>query len=213
VIDRMSGRVSLLLVSAALIVVLLLGWFVLVSPESSKASKLSSEVDETNVQLQAVTSLLEGPIGRQSLALLRVSQTAVPDDAKMSQILRQLSAAASIAGVELDSIAPQPVVPSNGAEALPITMSVKGRYFAIQKFLRNLRSKAGLRGDKIVASGRLYTVDSIQFSGQAPGTDQSASSGVVQASLAVNAFVYAPTAVTATTPAATSDTGVTPTAP
>ena len=40
-----------------------------------------------------------------------------------------------------------------------------GHYFAIQKFLRILRSEAVLRGDKMVATGRLYTVDSIQFTG------------------------------------------------
>ena len=83
-IDRMSGRVSLLLVSVALILIVLLGWFVLIAPQRSKAATLDSQVSDTNVQLQAVTSLLEGPVGRQSLATLRASQTAVPDDAKMS---------------------------------------------------------------------------------------------------------------------------------
>ena len=96
-IDRMSGRVALLLVVVALILVFLLGWLVLVSPQTAKASKLTTQVEETNVQLQAVTSLLQGPIGRQSRASLRVSKIAVPDDAKVSQILRQLSAAASSA--------------------------------------------------------------------------------------------------------------------
>src|SRR5260221_3761264 len=74
VIDRMSGRISLLLVGAALILVVLLGWFVLVSPQQAKASKLDSEVNQTNVQLQAVTSLLQGPVGRESLASLRISE-------------------------------------------------------------------------------------------------------------------------------------------
>ena len=67
-IDRMSGRISLLLVSGALILVVLLGWFVLIAPQRSKAAKLDSEVGQVNVQLAAVTSLLQGPIGKQSLA-------------------------------------------------------------------------------------------------------------------------------------------------
>lgn len=221
-IDRMSGRVSLLLVTGAMILVLLLGWFILVAPQRAKATKLNSEVNDTNVQLRAVTSLLEGPVGRQSLAILRVSKTAVPDTAKMSQILRQLSTAAFTAGVELDTISPQAALPLTGAEALPMTMAVKGHYFALQNFLRILRSQAELRGDKVHAKGRLYTVDSIQFSGQGPvtsSTGQSAAAdGLVQASLAVNAFVNAPAVVpgvpdpTTTTDGATS-TAAPPTTP
>jgi hypothetical protein len=209
VIDRLSGRISLLLVSAALILVLLLGWFVLVSPERSKAAKLDTQLGETNVQLEAVTSLLQGPVGKQSLALLRVSQIAVPDDQKMSQILRQLVAAASSARVELDGIVPQAVVPIGGAEVLPITMTVKGHYFAIQKFLRILRSEAVLDGDKVRAKGRLYTVDGIQFTGGA--TDQAGvgSAGLVSASLAVNAFVYSPTALAPTSAAPEGTTSTT----
>jgi hypothetical protein len=214
VIDRMSGRVALLLVVVALILVFLLGWFVLVAPQTAKASKLTTQVDETNVQLQAVTSLLEGPIGRQSRASLLVSKIAVPDDAKVSQILRQLSAAASSAGVELDSLAPQPLVPTTGAEVLPITMNVKGRYFAMQSFLRKLRTEAGLRGDKIYANGRLYTVDSIQFTGQAPTTTTGQTGGstpIVSAAVALNAFLYSPTAVAGAP--TTTDAGTTTTTP
>src|SRR2546423_1324889 len=40
VIDRMSGRVALLIVAVAVIAIFLLGWFVLLSPERSKVSKL-----------------------------------------------------------------------------------------------------------------------------------------------------------------------------
>ena len=216
-IDKMSGRVSLLLVSGAAILIVLLGWFVLIAPERSKASDLGAQVDQTNVQLQAVTDLLQGPIGKESFASLKVAEIAIPDDSKVSQILRQLSAASLAAGVEIDSVAPQLAVAATGAEALPITMTVKGRYFAIQRFLRILRSEAALQGDKIRATGRLYTVDSIQFAGAAPATDGSGggSTGNVQASLALNAYVYAPTVVAATpvTPTDTTSSSVAPTGP
>ena len=126
---------------------------------------------------------------------LRVSQIAVPDDPKMSQILRQLSASALAAGVELDAITPGSLIAQTGAEVLPMTMTVKGRYFALQSFLRDLRSKAVLAGDTIKAKGRLYSVDSIQFTGQGSSTTGQSAGSIVQATLAVNAFVYAPTAV------------------
>lgn len=215
-IDRMSGRVSLLLVSGALILVLLLGWFLLIAPQRSKASSLDSQLNDTNVQLAAVTSLLNGPVGKQSLAALKVSEIAVPDDAKWSQILRQLSTSASKAGVELDGITPQLEVPITGAQALPMQMMVKGRYFAIQSFLRDLRSAAELQGDNIRASGRLYTVDSLQFTGQAPTTGATGQptnpTGFVQATLTVNAFLYDATAVGVAPVAPTTTTGTSTTA-
>ena len=208
-IDRMSGRVSLLLVSAALILVVLLGWFVLIAPQRSKAAKLDSEVGQVNVQLAAVTSLLQGPVGKQSLAALRISEIAIPDDTKMSQILRQLSTSALAAGVELDGITPGALVAETGAEVLPVSMNVKGRYFALQSFLRDLRSKAVLVGDTVRAKGRLYTVDSIQFTGSGSSTTGQSSSGIVQATLTLNAFVYAPTAVPVA-PTTTTDSSATP---
>jgi hypothetical protein len=215
-IDRMSGRISLLLVSAALVLIVLLGWFVLIAPQQSKASKLDSDINQTNVELQAVTSLLQGPIGRQSLAALRVSRIAVPDEAKMSQILRQLSTASGSSGIQLSSISPQALVPAAGAEALPMSVVISGHYFAIQRFLRILRSEAVLHGDTVQAHGRLYTVDSIQFTGQTPAAGQAgvstATPGVVQATLTINAFVYAPTPAVAPD-AATTGAVVTPTAP
>ena len=60
-----------------------------------------------------------------------------------------------------------------------------------------LRTEAALRGDKLHATGRLYSVDSIQFTGAAApatstGQSSGGSTGLVQAALAVNAFVYDP---------------------
>jgi hypothetical protein len=138
----------------------------------------------------------------------------------MSQILRQLSGAAAASGVELDAIAPQALVPVAGAQALPLSLTVQGHYFAIQHFLRILRSKAKLQGDKVRATGRLYTVDGIQFTGggAAPTTGQAGSPvGLVSAALTANAFVYQPTAAPAPAPATTTgdsaNTTVTPAAP
>ena len=96
-IDRMSGRISLLLVSAALI---------LVVPARLVRARRAAAVESVETRHPGRPderpaagrdrASCKGPIGRQSLASLRVSQIAVPDDPKMSQILRQLSAAASL---------------------------------------------------------------------------------------------------------------------
>lgn len=215
-IDRLSGRVALLVIVVATLLIILLGWFVLLAPERAKATKLDSQIGDTNTQLLAVTSLLNGPVGRQSLVSDRLFQQAIPNDPKESQILRQLSAAASASGVEVDGITPGALVPGAGTETLPISITVRGHYFGLQRFLRLLRSAADLHGDQVQATGRLYTVDNIQFAGGGvPQPGSSSSSGganVISGTLALNAFVYAPSAVAAVpVPTTTTATSTTPT--
>ena len=50
-IDRISGRLALLLVISGLLILILAGWFVVVSPQSSKAAALDSQIGDANVQL------------------------------------------------------------------------------------------------------------------------------------------------------------------
>ena len=84
---------------------------------------------------------------------------------------------------------------SAGAQALPIALSVKGRYFRIAKFMHLLRLEAGVKGEKPYASGRLYGIDNISLSTGDKG-------GLIMATLALNAFASGST----TTPAPSSTT-------
>jgi hypothetical protein len=218
---NLSGRIAALLAAAAVLVVLIVGWLVLVSPERSKAADLATKTDQTQAQVTATQAYVDSPSTKQAVHDLKRLQTMLPDDVKMSQVLRQLSAAAGNAGIALNSISPTTAVPSNGGEAVPISLGITGHYFNISRFLQLLRAQADVKGTKIVGSGRLYSVDSIQFSGggtSTPATGASSGSGgtaPISASLAVNAFIYSPvaatppTATTATTPS--SDTGTTTT--
>jgi hypothetical protein len=218
---NLSGRIAALLATAAVLVVLIVGWLVLVSPERSKAADLAAKTDQTQAQVTATQAYVDSPSTKQAVHDLKRLQTMLPDDAKMSQILRQLSAAAGNAGIQLNSISPTTAVPSNGGEAVPISLGITGHYFNLSRFLQFLRAQADVKGTKIVGSGRLYSVDSISFSGggtATPATGAGSSGGgtaPISASLALNAFIYSP--VAATPPAATttttpsSDTGTTTT--
>src|SRR5262245_14380293 len=106
----MSGRIALLIVAVAVVAIFLLGWFVLLSPERSKASKLNGQIEDTDTQLAAVTHLLNSSAAKDSAAALLISKIAVPDDPNIPQVLRQLAAMAGKAGVEFDSISPQPAL-------------------------------------------------------------------------------------------------------
>jgi hypothetical protein len=194
-IDRINGRLVLLLAISGLLILILAGWFVVVSPQSSKAAALDAKIGDANAELATTQSFLQSPESKQSVTDLRRLRRAIPDDVEMSEILRELAWASRASGVRIESITPSQAVPSTGAQALPIALSVKGRYFRIAKFMHLLRLEAGVKGGKPYASGRLYGIDNISLSTGDKG-------GLIMASLALNAFVYGST----TTPAPASTT-------
>jgi hypothetical protein len=181
-IDRINGRLALLLAIVGLLILGLAGWFVLVSPENSKAAALDSQIGDANLELATTQSFLQSPESKQSVTDLRRLRRAIPDDVQMSEILRQLSWASRASGVRIESITPSQPVPSSGAQAVPITLSVKGRYFRLAKFMHLLRLEAGVKNGKAHASGRLYGIDNIALSTGDKG-------GLITATLALNAFV------------------------
>ena len=194
-IDRISGRLALLLVISGLLILILAGWFVVVSPQSSKAAALDAQIGEANVKLATTQSFLQSPESKQSVTDLRRLRRAIPDDVEMSEILRQLAWASRASGVRIESITPGQPVSTTGAQALPIALSVKGRYFRIAKFMHLLRLEAGVKGGKPYASGRLYGIDNISLSAGDKG-------GLIMATLALNAFVSGST--TAPAPGSTT---------
>jgi hypothetical protein len=193
VIDRINGRLALILALAGLLILVLAGWFVLVSPQSSKAASLDTQIGDANVQLAVTQSFMRSPAAQQSVADFRRLRRAIPDDVEMSEILRQLAWASRVSGVRIESITPSQPVPSTGAaQAVPIALSVKGRYFRLAKFMHLLRLEAGVKDGKAHASGRLYGIDNISLS-------SSNSGGLIMATLALNAFVSGSTAAPGST--------------
>lgn len=214
-LQRISGRVALLMVVMVVLLVIIIGWLGFVEPQRSKAAKLDGQIADVQLQIADNNKLLAGPIRRESLAAVRKAQAAMPDQARQSQILRQLSAIARTAEVQLSSVTPGSPVVGTTDEALPLSVTVNGHYFAIQRFLRLLRASADLRNGKLVGNGRLYSVDSIGFAG--PGTGAAGSgAGVIAATLAINAYqnlgaaaAIAAGTTTPTTTTAASATGTT----
>jgi hypothetical protein len=216
VIASLSGRLAAALAGAAVLVVLLVGWFVLVSPQRSKAASLATNIDATQVQVEATQAYVDNPATKKAVHDLKRLKKVLPDDPKVSQILRQLSAAAAASGIALTTIGPGAAVASSGGEAVPVSLSVSGHYVNLERFLHLLRTQVVLKGTDIKGSGRLYAVENIQFSGggataSADGTTAASSgSAPLSTSIALDAFVYAtPAAV----PAATTPTDTTTTSP
>jgi len=207
---KMTGRLALIVSVVAVLVVLLIGWFVLVSPQRSKANELDAQVSSVELQLADAQRVLATPNKVQTANALRAATRALPNTPRTSEVLNQLSAMVAASKVGLQSIGPGAIAATGGAQPYPLTLSVTGRYFALQKFVRLLQQSAEVKNDKITGKGRLYSIDSITFGGG--GATPGQSSGTISATMSLNAYVYGPPVApppTTTTTTTTSDTTTT----
>ena len=193
-VDRLTPKKAFALCAAALILVTLVGWFLFLSPKLSEAADLDNRISVAEANLAVAQMLGRESTRRETEAELARLTKAVPEDLRMSAILRELAATARAARVRVTGVTPAAPVPQVGYQAMPMTVALEGRFLAIAKFLQLLRKRADLvDGSTVRAEGRLYSVDSVQF-----GT---AVDGVVQATTMINAFYFGG-APAATDPAA-----------
>lgn len=172
--------------AGVVLVYALAGWFLLVSPKRSEASKLASEIEAAQGQLVQARAAT-GPgvkVPRIDVAdIFRLSK-AMPAATDMPGILLELSRVAEETGIAFESIAPQPGTPSSGYQVLPIQLVFQGNYYELSDFLFRLRNLVGVRDGKLEAKGRLFTVDKLEF------TESPRKFPDIQAALTVSAFVY-----------------------
>ena len=213
--DKLTPKVVAALAAAAVAAVALVGWFGVVSPQHSKAAELDTRIADAKTQLVVLNASRQSPSGSARGASALVLARAMPRSVAMPTVLRQLLRAARHADVRLDSLTPQPATAQSGYSTVPMDVVVTGRYFAVQRFLKHLRTQAGFSGSRVHASGRLFSVDSVSL---AAGEDQLPQ---LAATLHLNVFTYsgsagaaaptaAPTAEAASTSVSASAAGGTP---
>jgi Tfp pilus assembly protein PilO len=146
----------------AVIVVLLAGWFLLVKPQSTKASTLRSEAttqQASNALIQTQIASLQNEQAQlpEQQKELQKFATQVPADASEPAAIRQLSAAATGSGVNLVSLTPGTAsavavagaapgstaltAPSSSAGQLvqlPVTLAILGSYANVESFFLSL---------------------------------------------------------------------------
>ena len=190
------------------VAVLLVGYLMLISPKKSKAADLQRETATTQSQLTIAQAVARHPGGRSPVGapdLFRLSK-AMPDAVDTAGAILDLAAAGKATGVSVDGLTTSDPVPATtgGFELVPITANLLGTYSQLTNFLARVRRLVGVRDGKIVAHGRLFGVDGIQF------VPNETDSQVLKATVKFQTYVYstaaaAAAAPTTTTPAPTND--------
>src|SRR5262249_26411248 len=136
---------------------------------------------------------------------------AMPTKTDMPDLVLELSQLARDTGISFDSISPQPVAAVGSYSVLPIAVTFNGNFYDLADFLYRLRSLVTVHAGRLDATGRLFSVDTLAFNESENKFPQ------IQATLVIDAFVYAsaPAAAPAATPPSTTTTttGTTTTTP
>ena len=190
------------LVAGLMLLVLLVGYFALISPKRSSAADLKQQTAAVQSQINknrssAFTQAL--PAVR-SASVFKVTQ-AMPNKLDTPDVILELNSLAQKSGISFDSIAPG-AASSTATTAIspdpfatePIQVQFTGSFYNLLTFLQRVRNLVRVQNGKLFTAGRLFDVSSVTLAQGAKGWPQ------VQATLTINEFV--PQSVAATTPAA-----------
>jgi Tfp pilus assembly protein PilO len=191
---KISPAALSVLIGLAGLVVLAGGLFLLVLPQRHEAADLKGQIADTELQItqarQAAAPKLPQPIHVADLFKL---VKAMPDNPDMPGILLQLNQTAHDAGIDFDAITPQAPVAGAVPVQVPISLEFTGNFYDLNDFLFRMRNLVSVRDGKLAASGRFFTLDTLDMH---EGPDKFPQ---IQAILIVSAYVYDPEAHSATT--------------
>jgi Tfp pilus assembly protein PilO len=180
--------VTLLVVSAA-------GYFLLISPQRSKSAELAEEAQQIQTQIQTlrIANTQARKVEPIRVAdLFRVSK-AMPDTDDMPGMILELNRIARETGIRFESITPQEGADAGGYLRRPIDLVFDGNFYELSDFLFRLRSLVRVRAGQLEATGRLFTVSSLNFVESEKGFPR------IKATLNVSAYVYGTGAAAPTT--------------
>jgi Tfp pilus assembly protein PilO len=210
--------IALALGGAVLLAVVV--WFLLVSPERSKVGKLDTEIASVQNKIQERKQALASPSAQVHIRAsdsYRLSR-AMPNQADMPGVLLALNRLTAKRGLNLNGIQPSTQVVQTGFLVQPLEVTLEGRFSAVSGFLSDIRRLVRVQHHRLKASGRMFSVDQIDLTvPDARSQDSSVKPGMVTATITVDAFLFTGGALasptTPSTPSASSGTvaaGATP---
>jgi Tfp pilus assembly protein PilO len=197
---------AIAIVVVVLLVVTAAGYFLLISPQRSKSAELARESQAVEAQIQArrIANAQARNVEPIRVAdLFRVTKAMPPTDDMPGMIL-ELNRIARQTGIRFESITPQEAADAGGYLRRPIDLVFDGNFYELSDFLFRLRSLVRVRGGQLEATGRLFTVNALNF------VESQRSFPRIKATLNVSAYVYG---TGATTPAQPTPAQPAPTPP
>jgi Tfp pilus assembly protein PilO len=198
---RLSPRTLGIVVAVVVLAYAAAGYFLLVGPKKDEALRLDQEIAAASVELAAARAAAVPQDDTQPIAVADIFRlsTAMPNTPDMPGILLELARIAEETGIRFKSISPQQGSPAGTYYVVPVNVSLDGSFYALSDFLFRLRTLVTVRRGELHASGRLFSIESVDFA------EAEAGFPTLTASLQVNAYVYGTDVADAAAPPATEE--------
>lgn len=205
---KQDPRALLGLGAVGLVLLLAASWFLLITPKRKEATDLEQQVAVKEVEFAAKQAALRSPsapVKVKASDLYRLTK-ALPDSQDMAGILLDVNRLAAKNKLAFSSVTPGTAEVGPSSAALPIILTVQGRFTSVSGFLRDIRTLVRIKSGRLDARGRTYSVTQVDL-----GAPDKASFPQVRATITVKAHSFvtpAPAApVSPSTPPSTSSSG------
>jgi Tfp pilus assembly protein PilO len=210
----LSPRAQGAVVAGVLLVILLLGYFVVISPKRSTASDLKKQTAAVQQQIDQNSSsaFTKALPAVRAASIFKLTQ-AMPSQLDTPDVILQLNQLADDSGLSFDQIQPGAGASSVATSTLttdpfavePIQVQFTGNFYNLLAFLQRLRNLVRVENGNLFTAGRLFDVTDVAFAAGSKGFPQ------IQATLTINAFVPQTPASTAVVTGSTDTTSTTTT--
>jgi Tfp pilus assembly protein PilO len=222
----LSTRAQTALVAGALLLVVVLGYFVLISPKRSTAADLKKQTAAVQAQINRNRSagFTQALPAVRAANIFRLTK-AMPSQVEMPNVILQLSQLALQSGISFDQVSPGASADASALTgtpdttdpfaAEPIEVSFTGSFYNLLAFLQRVRNLVRVQNGRLQSTGRLFDVSDIEFCVLTSGSSCSTEPMLplkpgktpVHATLTINAFVpQVPQPATSTVPGSTDTT-------
>ena len=179
----MSARDRKLLMILVPVAVFALYWLLLLNPAMDRRASLQEPLEEAQVQRDTAVAtaheMTEAKLNyKEDYAELVELSKAIPQSVAVSDLMRELNAAADGMGIEFSNItmaAPTAaetaaatqtaaVSPDTaGLDQIPVELTFDGRFFALSDLFRSIQNFVQVADKKLDVHGRLIRIDEFSF--------------------------------------------------
>jgi type IV pilus assembly PilO-like protein len=148
---------------AGLLLIAAAGYFLVVSPQRGKAADLTTQIADTEKQIDEARALVAKAKTAEKVKVADIFKLtkAMPDSPDEAGVLLDLNTIAQRSGIKFDSLKADPSTTLSNYQVIPLRLELHGNFYDLSDFLFRLRNLVDVRRGALDARGRLFAVDKL----------------------------------------------------
>jgi Tfp pilus assembly protein PilO len=160
---KLRGRELYIIVGVVAVVIGVLWYFFLFTPEQKKIADLNAQylaqqstLAQTNMQIRQL-QLLQKTAPQAEADLIKLHQV-MPAEGAIPSFIVGLTKTAQSSGLVMLNVTPQATAPGVPFSLQPIQLEFDGGYFDVEDFLYRLENYVAYRNGQFLVTGRMFSV-------------------------------------------------------